>query len=188
MNHALVGLAAVALSCAPASAIRLAGDPQPTPQQQQGNQWSWHGRVPAGKTLEIKGVNGPITAEPASGDEVVVTAEKRARHSDPDEVRIEVVQDEGGVTICAVYPGRANRCGPDDDYHMSTHDNDVEVVFHAQIPRGVAFAGGILLGLGYVLVFGRPPALHGLGPRLPPPHGCSVLGLGAAPPSLAREE
>ena len=146
MNYTLVGLAAAALSCAPASAIRLAGDPQPTTPQ-QGNQWSWHGRVPAGKTLEIRGVNGSITAEPASGDEVVVTAEKRARRSDPDEVRIEVVQDTDGVTICAVYPGRStNRCGPGDEYHMSTHDNDVEVIFHAQVPRGVGFVGGNVNG------------------------------------------
>lgn len=147
MNHVLIGLAAVALSCAPTSAIRLSGDPHPRPTpQQQGDQWSWHGRVPAGKALEIKGVNGPITAEPASGDEVLVTAEKHARHSDPDEVRIAVVQDEDGVTVCAVYPGRSNRCGPGDDYHMSTHDNDVEVIFHVRVPRGVAFAGGTVNG------------------------------------------
>jgi len=25
---------------------------------------------------------------------------------------------------------------------MSTHDNDAEVTFHAQVPRGVGFAGG----------------------------------------------
>ncbi len=110
-------------------------------QTQQGNTWSWHGQVAAGKSLEIRGVNGTISAQPATGGEVVVTAEKRAEHSDPGEVQIQVVQDAEGVLICAVYPGRSNRCGRDDDYHMSTHDNDVEVEFRAQVPAGVVFAG-----------------------------------------------
>jgi len=144
MNYAIVALAAGALACAPALTV---GDPAAAPApQQQGNQWSWHGRLASGKTLEIRGVNGPITADAASGDEVVVTAEKHGRRSDPDEVRIEVVQGADGVTICAVYPGNSNRCGSDDDYHMSTHDNDVEVRFHAQLPAGVRFVGETVNG------------------------------------------
>ncbi len=139
MNYAFAGLAAAALACAPA--VSLSGDPALQPAQQQGDQWSWHGQLAAGKTLAIRGVNGSITAEPGTGSEVVVTAEKHGRRSDPDEVRIEVVQEADGVTICAVYPGAQNKCGPDDDYHMSTHDNDVEVRFHAQVPPGVRFDG-----------------------------------------------
>ncbi len=145
MNQLTVGLATLALACAPG--LTLSGDPaRPPAPRRQGNQWSWRGQLAAGKTLQIRGVNGSIIAEPASGGEVVVTAEKSARHSDPDEVRIEVVQDEDGVTICAVYPGAANRCGADDDYHMSTHDNDVQVRFRAQVPNGVRFVGGNVNG------------------------------------------
>jgi len=136
MNHAILGFAALALACAPGLNLNGDGAAQPAPRQ-QGDQWSWHGRLAPGKTLEIRGVNGPITAEAGSGDAVVVTAEKHGRRSDPAEVRIEVIQDSDGVTICAVYPGTRNRCGSDDDYHMSTHDNDVEVRFHAQVPPGV---------------------------------------------------
>ncbi|HVO35403.1 MAG TPA: DUF4097 family beta strand repeat-containing protein [Gemmatimonadales bacterium] len=145
MNFTILGLAAAALACAPG--LNLSGDPAATPApEQQGDQWSWHGRLAPGKTLEIRGVNGPITAEPGSGDEVVVTAEKHGRRSDPEEVRIEVVQDADGVTICSVYPGTRNRCGPDDEYHMSTHDNDVEVRFHAQVPPGVRLVGETVNG------------------------------------------
>jgi hypothetical protein len=144
MNHMIVGLA-VALACAPGVSTRLTESATPAPGRQQ-NDWNWHGRIAAGKTLEIRGVNGSITAEPATGNEVVVTATKRARHSDPDDVRIEVLQHEGSVTICAVYPGSSNRCGTDDVYHMSTHNNDVEVEFHAQLPSGVAFSGGTVNG------------------------------------------
>ncbi len=145
MNYALAGLAAAALACTPGLALSGALAAQQEPQQ-QGDQWSWHGRLAAGKTLEIRGVNGPVIAEPASGDEIVVTAEKHGRRSDPGEVRIEVVQEADGVTICAVYPGTRNRCGSGDDYHMSSHDNDVEVRFHAQVPSGVQFVGATVNG------------------------------------------
>ena len=144
MHQTVIGLAA-ALACAPLVTGRLA-ETHAQAGRQQGDQWNWHGAVAAGKTLEIRGVNGTIEAGPASGSEVVVTATKRGRHSDPDDVRIEVVQHDGNVTICAVYPGSSNRCGSDDDYHMSTHNNDVEVQFHAQLPAGVAFTGGTVNG------------------------------------------
>jgi len=66
--------------------------------------FSWKGRVATGKRLEVKGVNGDITAMFASGNEIEVTAEKRSRRSDPDEVEIRVIEHADGVTICAVYP------------------------------------------------------------------------------------
>jgi hypothetical protein len=146
MNYLAATVVAAALACAPTGAIPLAAQAAAPAPQQEGGRWTWHGRLAAGKTLQIRGVNGSIVAEPASGDEVVVTAEKHGRRSDPDEVRIEVVQDADGVTICAVYPGSRNRCGPGDDYHMRTHNNDVEVEFHAQVPAGVAFEGGNVNG------------------------------------------
>jgi putative adhesin len=105
--------------------------------------FQWRGRVPAGKTVEIKGVNGAIEASAAGGDEVEVTATKRGRRSDPGSVRIEAIEHAGGVTICAVYPdvdGRKNECRAGDGGRMSTRDNDVDVHFTVRVPRGVAFA------------------------------------------------
>src|SRR6266568_5907576 len=66
--------------------------------------FNWHGRIAAGKRLEVKGVSGDIRAVLASGAEAVVNARKHARRSDPDEVEIKVVESNDGVTICAVYP------------------------------------------------------------------------------------
>jgi len=54
----------------------------------------WHGSVSMGQTLEIKGLNGDIIAERAPSGEIEVRAEKRARRSDVDAVRIEVVRDD----------------------------------------------------------------------------------------------
>jgi hypothetical protein len=105
--------------------------------------FQWRGRVAAGKTVEIKGVNGAIEATAADGDEVEVTANKRGRRSDPGSVRIEAIEHAGGVTVCAVYPdvdGRRNECRPGEAGRMSTRDNDVNVYFTVRIPRGVTFA------------------------------------------------
>ncbi|HEX8351459.1 MAG TPA: DUF4097 family beta strand repeat-containing protein, partial [Pyrinomonadaceae bacterium] len=89
-------------------------------------------------------------AVPASGGEVEVVAVKRARRSNPDEVRIEVVRHGAGVTICAVYPtpeGREpNTCaaGPHDRSHVQ--NNDTSVNFTVRVPAGVRFTGKTVNG------------------------------------------
>jgi hypothetical protein len=113
---------------------------------QNPNPWTWSGTVAAGRTLEIRGVMGWIRAEPASGREVEVTATKHAEDSDIDAVRIEVVQHEGDVTICAVYPGSGNSCEPGGgENHMRGH-NDVQVDFTVRVPAGVDFTGAAVSG------------------------------------------
>ncbi|MBI1968091.1 MAG: DUF4097 family beta strand repeat protein [Gemmatimonadetes bacterium] len=116
-----------------------------------GQDFSWNGKLASGGVLEIKGVNGGIQAEPASGDEIEVTAVKRARRSDPDEVEIKVIEHAGGVTICAVYPTprrarQENECAPGDGGHMSTENNDVTVDFTVKVPVGVRFEGRTVNG------------------------------------------
>jgi hypothetical protein len=99
----------------------------------------WAKTLAPGQTVEIKGVNGAVDAGPASGSEVEVTAVKHGRRSNPDSVRIEVVEHAGGVTVCAVYPGvgrRQNECRAGGD-GSDSHDNDVEVHFTVKVPRGV---------------------------------------------------
>jgi DUF4097 and DUF4098 domain-containing protein YvlB len=92
------------------------------------------------KAIEVKGVNGDITASRAAGKEVEVRATKRAGKSDPDDVTIEVIEHEDGVTICAKYPdvdGKKNTCAPGDQGRMNTHNNDVRVDFEVRLPAGV---------------------------------------------------
>src|SRR5213595_1438133 len=111
-------------------------------------EFHWKGQVAAGKTIEIKGVNGDIDAVAGSG-EVEVTAVKHAHRSDPDEVKIQVVQHEDGVTICAVYPSdgdRENSCDAGDGGHMNVRDNDVTVDFTVRVPAVVRFVGKTVNG------------------------------------------
>ena len=113
--------------------------------------FSWKGKIAAGQVLEIKGVNGDVRAVAASGDQIEVTAVKRARRSDPDEVEIKVVEHAGGVTICAVYPTpprarHENRCAPGDEWSSSTENNDVNVNFTVKVPANVRFHGQTVNG------------------------------------------
>jgi hypothetical protein len=112
------------------------------------NEFHWKGKVAAGKAIQIKGVNGDVTAVAGSGD-VEVTAVKHAHRSDPDEVKIAVVEHADGVTICAVYPSygrRENTCEPGEHGHMNTHDNDVTVDFTVRVPAGVRFVANTVNG------------------------------------------
>lgn len=117
---------------------------------QSANDFSWSGRVPAGEGIEIKGINGDVTIERASGRDVVVTAEARARRSDPRTVSVEMVEHSRGLTFCAVYPTpegkRENYCAPGDDGRMSTQDNDVSVHFHVELPADVFVIGRTVNG------------------------------------------
>jgi hypothetical protein len=79
-----------------------------------------------------------------------VIAHKHARRSDPDDVKIEVVPFEGGVTICAVYPTprrarEENSCEPGES-HSNTENNDVQVDFTVAVPKGVEFDGQTVNG------------------------------------------
>ncbi len=107
----------------------------------------WSGVIAAGKTLDIRGVNGDIRAVAAAGNQVEVTATKRGRRSDPASVEIKVVTGADGVTICALYPSSrgGNSC---EGGHGGQHNdnNDVTVTFTVKVPAGVKFEGHTVNG------------------------------------------
>ena len=116
----------------------------------QQDEFHWRGRLAAGETITVRGISGDIRALPSTGGDVEVSAVKHARRDDPDEVEIEVVPHEGGVTICAVYPAprrRApNECLPGGEGRNNSSDNDVEVDFTVRVPRAVHFTGKTVQG------------------------------------------
>lgn len=129
-----------------------------TQNSNQSDEFRWNGVIANGLAIEVKGINGEISAEPASGNEVQVVAIKRSRKSDVNMVQIKVTQHAGGVTICALYPNEdglyPNDCSKDgDDSDQRRGDNsgriknnDVRVDFQVRVPRDVNFFGRTING------------------------------------------
>ncbi|NIY11967.1 MAG: DUF4097 family beta strand repeat protein [Gemmatimonadetes bacterium] len=61
-----------------------------------------------------------------------------------------MVEHDGGVTICAVYPTPRNARRPNEcragGGQMNTNRNDVQVDFRVRVPAGVAFSGHTVNG------------------------------------------
>jgi hypothetical protein len=115
-------------------------------QQQTDNSFKWSGHVPAGRTIRVRNLNGPITVGAASGDNVEVTAVKRWRRGDPSVVRIEAKKygpGEESVVICALWGDdsycdeRGSQSHGNDKRDPRLRNNDVSVEFHVLVPRGV---------------------------------------------------
>jgi hypothetical protein len=123
--------------------------------QSTSDEFRWNGPIAPGQSVEIKGINGGITAEPATGNEVQVVAIKSARRSDVNSVQIKVVPHSNGVTICALYPnesGEVQDCASESGQrgrssgNSSVKNNDVQVEFKVKVPAGVAFVGKTVNG------------------------------------------
>ena len=113
--------------------------------------FNWRGAVAEGHTIEVKGVNGDVTAELSPGTEVEVIAERRGRRSNPEDVKLEVLPHarrgddlrrlpEPRCVAAQPVPGRAA------GGRMNVQNNDVEVRFVVRVPRGVRFAGRTVNG------------------------------------------
>lgn len=113
------------------------------------NPFRWKGFIQSGRIVEIKGVNGDVFAEPSNGPEVEVVANVTARESNPEAVKVELVEHDGGVTVCAVYPSESpenpNRCLSGES-GQQVSNNDVRVNFTVRVPKGVALVGRTVNG------------------------------------------
>jgi hypothetical protein len=139
-------------------AVRSAeGGPARLVRQERGQEdFRWNGRVARGDEIEIRGLLGSVTAELASGDQVEVIG--RRRGNDADRVRIEVFQNDDGVTICTIYPrsagssssdgerrrsrrsGDDNPCNDEQDGELDVFEDEARIEFTVRVPAGVRFA------------------------------------------------
>ncbi|MGQ0647028.1 MAG: DUF4097 family beta strand repeat-containing protein [Gemmatimonadaceae bacterium] len=111
--------------------------------------FTWEGTIPNGRWLYVRSLNGPIRVNRASGNKVEVTATKRWRRGDPDEVRIETKKSGDDVIICAVWNDNT-RC--DEEGYRTRNDgwrgrhNDTSVDFEVSLPPGVRLATSTVNG------------------------------------------
>jgi hypothetical protein len=121
---------ALCLALAPRSAAAAKAD-----------DYFWSGALEPGGTVTILGINGAIHAEPAKGNTLEVRAVRSSRHHDPSVVKIEMHQEGGRITFCALYPAPKNSppntCGDADHTRSHTDSDDLTVDFRVLVPAGV---------------------------------------------------
>ncbi|HEY0020924.1 MAG TPA: DUF4097 family beta strand repeat-containing protein [Longimicrobium sp.] len=130
----------------------------------------WAGRVARGQQIEIRGIVGDVRAEVASGDQVEVVGRRSGDNA--DRVRIEVVEGDDGVTICAIYPQRRREgrpdgdrggrggsrdwCGGDDTNEGEIDAEEARIDFTVRVPAGVKFAAQVVAGDVYATSLRSP--------------------------------
>ncbi|MBI4502751.1 MAG: DUF4097 family beta strand repeat protein [Gemmatimonadetes bacterium] len=106
-------------------------------------EFHWHGPVTVGHRVEVRGVSGAIRAVAAAGNEVEVTALKRARGMNPAEIPVAVIQRDGDVTFCAAAPGAPGECAEGGNAGRA---GGVSIEYTVQVPTGVLFTARTVNG------------------------------------------
>jgi len=128
-----------------AGAILLAAPMLGAQERSTDRDFRWEGAVPTGRWLYVRNLNGSIRVDKASGSRVEVTAEKRWRRGNPQDVTIEVRKVGSGsqdVLICALWYDNTDcdedgyRTRGDRDWGRN-RNNDVNVQFTIRLPAGV---------------------------------------------------
>lgn len=105
--------------------------------------FTWAGKIPDGRWINVRNLNGTVEVERGTSDKVEVTATRHTRRGDPDYVRFEVKKygpNDQDVLICALW-GDNSDCD-EDSYRSRNHDrrdrqNEVSVEFRVRVPKGV---------------------------------------------------
>lgn len=136
-NHSRLwgAVALVAFATAPAEAQR----------RTEPEAFTWSGRVPEGRWIMIRNVNGTIEVAPGTSDRVEVVASRHTRRGDPESVRFEVKKfgpGEQDVLVCALWGERAtcDETGYRSRGSWSSRENEVNVEFQVRVPRNVKVA------------------------------------------------
>jgi hypothetical protein len=111
--------------------------------QDNAKQFHWNGKLAVDNVLQVKGINGSVDARRAAGDEAEVTADISGPHA--DEVRIEVVPNADGITVCEIYQGHNSCEGNSSSGHNSEY-NHIRVNYHVLVPSTVRFDGRTVNG------------------------------------------
>lgn len=127
-----------------------------------GGTWNYRAKVAPKQWVWIRNTRGSVTVEPAKGEFVEISAAKSFRSADTSGVRFMAEPYEGGVAVCALWPGGDPQCGPGD--HASemhgTHRNDVIVNFTVRLPANVRLGAATMVGDVRVTGASAPLVLH----------------------------
>jgi Putative adhesin len=118
-------------------------------QEKASTDFSWDGRIPRGSWLIVRNLNGRIEVERGAGDRAEVTAVKRVRRGNADDVRIELKKSGDDVIVCAIWNDNTE-C--DANGYRSRGDggwrrgNEISVEFRVRLPEGVKLTASTVNG------------------------------------------
>jgi Putative adhesin len=103
-----------------------------------GDAWQYKVLLKPSQHVWIRNTNGPIEVVASTGDSLVIRAEKSWHASDPQSVQLVPVLTDRGLTVCAVWEAREQRCNEGGDYRMNgVKKNDVAVRFTVELPHSI---------------------------------------------------
>jgi hypothetical protein len=120
------------------------GSPAAAQTRVERDAFTWSGRVPEGRWIMIRNMNGTVDVTPSTTDRVEVVGSRTTRRGNPEYVRFETKKYGAGdqdVLVCALWGDNSN-C--DETGYRSRnegrHGNEVVVNFEVRVPRGVKVA------------------------------------------------
>lgn len=133
------------LSLAVVAAGSFATPPLEAQTRTEREAFTWAGKIPEGRWINVRNMNGTVEVERGTSDKVEVVATRHTKRGNPDFVRFEVKKygvNEQDVLVCALW-GENSSC--DDLGYRSRGDrsgrqNEVWVEFRVRVPRGVKIA------------------------------------------------
>lgn len=140
LRSALGYTGAAMLLTATLAAPAMAQDRDRDRDSQRDDAFTWSGTIPSGRRVMIKNINGGIQVERSTNGRVEVSAEKRWRRGNPEDVRIEQKKIGDDVLVCALFSegSRCDESGIHTDRRTRWNDrNDVSVRFTVRVPDGV---------------------------------------------------
>ena len=118
-------------------------------QRTERDAFTWAGKIPEGRWINVRNLNGTVAVERGTSDKVEVTATKHTRRGDPDYVHFEVKKygpSDQDVLICALW-GENSQCDEDGiknrndrNDRRGNRENEVSVEFRVKVPKGVKVA------------------------------------------------
>ncbi len=113
----------------------------------EAQEFEWSGALDRGDVIEIRGIVGDVRAVRASGRVVEVEARVDGRSRDVELIDFDVVEREGHVIVCSLYPTRRGGHTPCDGHgDSSMRDIEVSIEFTVRVPDGVRFVGRTVSG------------------------------------------
>ncbi len=146
-----IARSAVALVSLLAAAAPLSAQDRDRDRQSSDRDFRWDGPISSGRWIYARNLNGSVRVERATGSRLEVSAVKRWRRGNPEDVTVDVKRvgsGEGDILVCAIWRDVTEECDEegyrtqdrrrrDRDRWNRDNDDDVSLDITVRVPDGV---------------------------------------------------